>query len=320
MAIRRSPLPQLGTAPFVTDGGLETTLVFRDRLDIPHFAAFCLLRSQNGREALAHYFTEYLRLAEHHRCGLILESPTWRANPEWGWRLGYTLDDLAAANRDAVCLLNEVIGPTQTTSATRIRSGCIGPRGDGYVAGRAMSVDEAFAYHEWQAGVFASTEADMVCAMTMTSAEEASGVALAAKKHHMPVAISFTTETDGRLPSGQGLGAAIQQVDLVTATYPAYYMVNCAHPDHFRDAFEDGEPWLQRLRGVRANASRMSHAELDASTDLDDGDPAELGKIYAEMHVRHRGLNILGGCCGTDARHIEAIAAACMPLFTGLVN
>ncbi|WP_026435170.1 homocysteine S-methyltransferase family protein [Acidovorax sp. JHL-9] len=320
MTNRQLSLPQLGSSLFVTDGGLETTLIFRDGLDIPFFAAFSLLRSQSGREALSRYYIEYLQLAQRHGCGIILESPTWRANPEWGWRLGYALDELAAANRDAIALLGEVIEPFQTATGARIRSGCIGPRGDGYIADRVMPVTEALAYHEWQIGVLATTEADMVCAMTMTTAEEATGVALAAQKHDMPVAISFTTETDGLLPSGQALGAAINQVDDATVGYPAYYMINCAHPDHFRFAFEEGKPWLQRLRGVRANASRKSHAELDASENLDDGDPVELGKMYAEMHARHRGFSILGGCCGTDTRHIDAIAATCMPLFTRLSN
>lgn len=320
MTTQTSPLAQLGAMPFLTDGGLETTLVFRDGLDIPLFAAFGLLRTEEGRGALSKYFIEYLRIAERHGCGIILESPTWRANPDWGWRLGYTLDELAAANRDAINLLGDVIEPFRNVAGARIRSGCIGPRGDGYVADHVMPVAEAQAYHSWQIGIFATTETDMVCAMTMTTAEEASGVALAAKKHDMPVAISFTTEIDGRLPSGQALGEAITQVDATTAGYPAYYMVNCAHPDHFRFALECGEPWLERLRGVRANASRKSHAELDASENLDDGDPVELGKIYAEMRARHGRLSILGGCCGTDARHIEAIANACTPLFTRLLN
>jgi len=308
-------LPQLGSSLFVTDGGLETSLVFHHGLDLPYFAAFTLLASSPGRAALASYFREYLQLAQRQACGIILESPTWRANPDWGWRLGYTLDELAKFNSDAMALLNEVIEPFSAAAGTRIRSGCIGPRGDGYVADCVMSAAEAFAYHEWQIGVLAKTEADMVCAMTMSTAEEASGIALAAKKHGMPAAISFTTETNGLLPSGQKLGEAIAQVDEATASYPAYYMVNCAHPDHFRFALNSSEPWVRRLRGVRANASRMSHAELDASECLDDGDPVELGRIYAEMHVGLKALNILGGCCGTDVRHIEAIVDACTPLF-----
>lgn len=320
MSRRVSPLPQLGASLFVTDGGLETTLVFREGLDLPFFAAFSLLRSQAGRAALARYFTQYLQLAESHGCGIILESPTWRANPDWGWKLGYSLDELAAANRDAIALLNEVSEPFATANGAVIRSGCLGPRGDGYVADRVMPVAEALAYHDWQIGVLAATEADMICAMTMTTAEEASGVALAAQKHRMPVAISFTTEVNGRLPSGQSLGQAITQVDDATAIYPDYYMINCAHPDHFLLALEEDAPWLQRLRGVRANASRKSHAELDSSESLDDGDPVELGRIYAEMRARHKSINVLGGCCGTDTRHIDSIAAACTPSFSRLLK
>lgn len=320
MTNRKPPLAQLGSAPFLTDGGLETTLAFHEGLDIPLFAAFSLLRSPTGRQAMARYFTGYLQIAARHGCGVILESPTWRANPQWGWRLGYTLDELAQANREAIALLDEVIAPFASAPGERIRSGCIGPRGDGYVAGEAMPVAEARAYHAWQIGVFADTPADMVCAMTMTTAEEATGVALAARQHDMPVAISFTTETDGNLPSGQALGEAIGRVDDATAGYPAYYMVNCAHPDHFRFVLDEEQPWLARLRGVRANASRMSHAELDASDTLDDGDPAELGQLYADLRARHGRLTIMGGCCGTDTRHVEAIAAACVPLFTRLVH
>lgn len=320
MATRQSPLPQLAGTPFVTDGGLETTLIFREGWDMPFFAAFGLLRSTKGREALIRYFAEYVALAGQHGCGVVLESPTWRANPEWGWRLGYTLDERATANREAIALLSEVVDAVSQSAGAQVISGCIGPRGDGYVAGNTMSVPEARAYHEWQVGIFAHTAADMVCAMTMTTAEEATGVVLAAQTHGMPAAISFTTETNGCLPSGQTLEDAILQVDAATGAYAAYFMINCAHPDHFRTALASGAPWLQRLRGVRANASRMSHAELDAAEELDDGNPEELGQIYAEMLARHGRLNILGGCCGTDARHIASIASACQPLFTRLLH
>src|SRR3712207_4511764 len=126
----------------------------------------------------------------------------------------------------------------------------------------------------------------------------------------MPVVISFTPEVDGRLPTGQPLGEAIEEVDTATGGVPAYYMINCAHPTHFDGAL-DGEAWTERLRGLRANASRRSHAELDAAPDLDDGDPIELGAEYAALRRRHPWINVLGGCCGTDHRHIEQICAAC---------
>jgi S-methylmethionine-dependent homocysteine/selenocysteine methylase len=131
----------------------------------------------------------------------------------------------------------------------------------------------------------------------------------------MPVAISFTVETDGRLATGQPLRAAIEQVDDMTAGYPVYYMLNCAHPSHFDAALAEGGAWVARIRGLRANASRLSHAELDALPAPDPGDPEELGRAYACLKRRLPQLNVFGGCCGTDQRHLEHIAAACAPLF-----
>ena len=194
-------------------------------------------------------------------------------------------------------------------------SGCLGPRGDGYVPDRAMSEQEAKTYHREQVDTFAGTAADMVCAITMNYVEEAVGIARAAQQANMPVAISFTVETNGKLPTGQTLKAAIEQIEEATSGYPCYYMINCAHPTHFEPVLTAGEPWVERIRGLRANASRMSHAELDESPDLDTGNPAELGREYAELKSRLRQLNVMGGCCGTDGRHIERIATACLPLF-----
>jgi S-methylmethionine-dependent homocysteine/selenocysteine methylase len=174
-----------------------------------------------------------------------------------------------------------------------------------------MSAGEAASYHAAQIDTFADTEADMVAAMTMTYAEEAIGIARAAKAARMPVVISFTLETDGRLPTGQSLGEAIEAVDAATEAWAAYFMINCAHPTHFARAIESREGWCRRIRGMRANASRRSHAELDSSPDLDEGNPVELGGEYRAILTSHPWINVLGGCCGTDHRHVEAISHAC---------
>ena len=311
----RNALPQLGGDLFLTDGGIETTLIFHESLELPHFAAFHLLKTPEGRATLRKYFCTYAELAKRFSTGLILESPTWRANPDWGARLGYTADDLAEANREAISLLEEVRSEYGTDRTRVVISGCVGPRGDGYVPDRAMSVPEAEAYHSEQVETLATTAADMVCAITMNYADEAVGVAGAARQAQMPVAISFTVETDGNLPTGQTLKAAIEQVDEATSSYPTYYMINCAHPTHFEPALGTGEPWVERIRGLRANASRMSHAELDEAPELDTGDPVELGREYADLKNRLHQLSVMGGCCGTDHRHIEQIATACLPLF-----
>jgi len=317
MARYREELPQLGGELFLADGGIETTLIFLEGLEVPHFAAFHLLRDAKGAKALLGYFRGYARLAAELGTGLILESATWRASRDWGRKLGYSGDELATANRRAIQMLEQVRRECDDTSVTAVISGCLGPRGDGYVPGSMMSAQEAEDYHGEQVRTFAGTSADMVCAMTMNYPDEAIGIARAARAAKMPVAIAFTVETDGRLPTGQTLSEAIEAVEEATSASPSYYMINCAHPTHFAHLFAEGGAFVDRIRGLRANASRMSHAELNESPTLDFGDPAELGAEYGLLRKSSERLNIFGGCCGTDARHIEAIGRACLPLFAG---
>ncbi len=311
----RNALPQLGDDLFLADGGIETTLIFLEGLELPDFAAFHLLRTGAGSESLRKYFRTYADIARRHGTGLILESATWRASPDWAKRLGYTATDLADANRKAIGLLESVRAEYESEQTPIVISGCVGPRGDGYVPTAAMSDGEAERYHAVQIRTFAETAADMVCAVTMNYVEEAIGIARAAAAVNMPVAISFTVETDGKLPTGQTLKSAIERVDAATDSYPSYYMINCAHPTHFAHVLEEGESWLDRIRGVRANASQRSHAELNEAPDLDAGNPVELGMQYQALRHQLRHLNVMGGCCGTDHRHLEQIAEACTPLF-----
>lgn len=318
MSKYRSALPQLGRDFFMTDGGIETTLIFLDGQDIPYFAAFHLLKTSEGEQVLRKYFRTYGELAKKLNVGLILETATWRANPDWGEKLGYGTEDLAEANSRAVRLLQEIRSEYETDRMPIVISGCIGPRGDGYIPGTAMSAIEAEAYHQIQIETFANTAADLVTAITMNYAEEAVGIVRAAKHANMPIVISFTVETDGNLPTGQPLGDAIKQVDDATSRYPTYFMINCAHPSHFASVLHGNEPWAARIRGLRANASKMSHAELNEAPELDAGNPIELGQEYAALRKQQlKHLNVMGGCCGTDHRHIEQIALACLPIFRG---
>jgi S-methylmethionine-dependent homocysteine/selenocysteine methylase len=313
MAQYRDALPQLGGDLFLADGGLETTLIFHDGLDLPDFAAYALLRRPEGEAALRKYFRAYAAIAQRFGVGLILESATWRASRDWAERLGHTPAELADLNRAAVRQLEGIRAEFQR--APIVISGCLGPRGDGYNPSTLMSVEAAETYHAAQVRIFADSAADLVTAITMNYVEEAIGIARAARSAGMPVVISFTVETDGRLPTRDTLQAAIERVDTATAAYPAYYMINCAHPTHFERALDPKEAWTQRLRGLRANASRQSHAELNESPTLDPGDPVELGREYAALKQRLPRLNVMGGCCGTDHRHVEQIATACAPLF-----
>ena len=307
----RERLPQLGGGLFLTDGGLETTLVFHEGWDLPCFAAFVLPDSDRGRKALRDYFDRYVPMAIAAGAGFILESPTWRANPDWAEKAGYGRAALARLNRDAIELMHEIREHFETPASALVVSGAIGPRGDGYDPGTVMSPDQAADYHGFQIGLFRDAGADLVSAFTMTNIGEAQGIALAAKAANMPCVISFTVETDGRLPTGDTLAEAIKSVDEATGNGPAYYMINCAHPTHFDHVLNAGETWIKRLRGLRANSSRMSHAELDNAPELDIGDPLELGAQYADLRRRFPHINVLGGCCGTDHRHVDCISTAC---------
>jgi len=303
----RNALPQLQGNIFLTDGGIETTLIFHDGLDLPHFAAFDLMKTESGKAALENYFRKYAAIARDRDTGFVLESPTWRASQDWGDLLDYSADDMAAFNRQAIALLHGIRDEFETPKAPFVISGCVGPRGDGYDVGRKMTADQALAYHRAQINAFADAGADMVTAITMTYAEEAIGVTLAAMQAGLPAVISFTVETDGRLPSGQNLREAIEQVDQATDNGPVYFMINCAHPSHFEDVLRGGASWVERIGGLRANASRLSHAELDEAEELDDGNPVELAGQYREMMELLPNLVVMGGCCGTDHRHVEAI-------------
>ena len=312
MAKYRHALPQLSNRMFLTDGGLETTLIFHDKIDLPCFASFVLLESDDGRRRLRDYYLRYASMAVAKGVGFVLESVTWRANRDWGRQLGYSPDQLAEANRRAIDLLVDVRAELETASSPMVISGNIGPRGDGYRPDKRMRAEEAADYHRDQIATLANTDADIVSAFTMNYPEEAIGIAQAATDAGVPVAISFTAETDGRLPTGHTLREAIEVVDESTGGAPAYFMINCAHPVHLESAWAAGEAWTRRVRGLRANSSRRSHAELDEASEIDEGNPRELGRQYREIRTMLPQVTILGGCCGTDHRHVEAIAEECI--------
>jgi S-methylmethionine-dependent homocysteine/selenocysteine methylase len=307
-------LPQLtGDRIFITDGGIETDLIFHHGLELPYFAAFTLLADEAGTAVLRKYFERYLEIARKHDVGMLLDTVTWRASPDWGERLGYSPDELAAANRRAVALAQEI--RDAHAGIPILINGCIGPRGDAYSPDELMAPIEARRYHSVQIATLADAGVDLITALTITNVGEAVGIVRAANRSRVPVVISFTVETDGRLPSGQELGEAIEDTDASTYSAPAYYMINCAHPSHFMDALHADGPWIERIRGVRANASTKSHAELDESDELDEGDPAELAADYQALLDRLPNLTVIGGCCGTDHRHVEEACAACLRAF-----
>jgi len=311
----RASLPQLEGGFYLMEGGLETTLIFHEGIDLPDFASFVMLRRPGGPELLRKHARKFLNLARRFEAGLILDSATWRASSDWGDRLGFSRKELAEVNRASIAFLEESRAEFADSGLPAVLSGTLGPRGDGYAPDRLMTADEAEAYHRDQIETFADTAVDLVTAWTINYADEAIGIVRAARAADLPVAISFTLETDGQLATGQSLGAAIAEVDAATNSYASYYLLNCVHPIHFEPVLASGGPWLDRLRGLRSNSSKKSHAELNESTELDPGDPADLGARHVRLKELLPNLNVLGGCCGTDDRHVEQIAAACAPLF-----
>ena len=303
-------LPHQTEHLFLTDGGIETSLIYDEGLELPCFAAFHLLRDEPGRAALARYYEPYLAIAAAAGFGFVLESPSWRANPDWAGRLGYSKSELTAAIIDSIWMMQSLRDRHEIAGMPTLISGCVGPRGDGYVPSALMSADAAQAYHGHQIHTMAAAGCDLVTAMTMTNVPEAVGIVRAAADGRLPSVVSFTVETNGRLPSGESLEEAIAAVDEATASGPAYYMINCAHPTHFTDALDRGGEWTHRIGGLRANASCKSHAELDAATTLDRGDPGQLGDEYAALAECLPHLRVFGGCCGTSHHHVRAIAGA----------
>ena len=305
-----NPLPHLSGGLFLGDGGIETSLIYLDGIDLPEFASFVLLRDDEGRNRLRRYFEPYLALcAATPGAGFLLDTPTWRASADWGRKLAYDAQALFRANLAAVELARSIRDEWQAGVAGPIVvCGVIGPRGDGYVVDAPGSVDEATTFHLPQATALRDGGVDMLTALTMTSVAEALGVAEAARTVGLPVAISFTVETDGRLPSGESLREAVERVD--AEIRPAYFGVNCAHPSHFDACFDDAGPWTARIQSIRANASALSHAQLNESTELEIGDLADLADRYVRLRAQLPKLNVLGGCCGTDQRHLRAIRDA----------
>lgn len=307
MSSYRASLPQLVGGVFLTDAGLETDFIFNRGIPVRCFAAHTLLTDPRGRDALWDYFRSFLSLAARHGAGFILNSQTWKAHLHWAEQLGANETELRQANEDSVAFIRALREEYSSQASPIVLNGLIGPRGDGYAAGIAHAAEEAEVYHARQIQWLAATDIDMVTGTTLTRSAEAVGMVRAGRAAGIPVVISFTVERDGKLPSGQPLSEAILQVDAETDSGAAYFMVNCAHPDHFFHVLKDG-PWARRLRGLRCNASRLSHAELDQCGTLDAGDPEELGRRYREISRTLPWIRVWGGCCGTDLRHVTEIA------------
>ena len=301
---------KMGDQLFLTDGGLETVMVFHEGVDLPQFASFTMLDSETGQALLSTYYNSFLDEAAAQSAGFVLDSATWRASAGWGQVMGLEAAQIDAINRKAVAVVQALKAARGVRGQAVLTNGVIGPHGDAYAPGQVLSAQAAQDYHQRQVEVLAQSGVDLISAMTISSHGEAIGIARAAMAVDQPVALSFTLETDGRLISGMSLADAIHRTDDATDGAPVWYGINCAHPDHFRHILTGD--WVERIGSVRANASRLSHAELDEATVLDEGNPAELARDYHHLLHVLPGLRVVGGCCGTDLRHVAAIGQSCL--------
>lgn len=302
----RQALPQLNGKMMLTDGGTETYLIYKQNLEIPHFAAFHRLADESGYGIIEDYYRKHASVAAKHNVGLIFCSLTYRASRDWGELLGYSPDALAAINHKAIAMFRNIAAEFESPQSPMVMSGCIGPRGDGYNLDLKMSAEEAQEYHAEQIGTFDEAGIDMVTGLTLSEVSEAVGIALAAKEWDIPSVISFTVNQEGRMKTGQSLRQAIEEVDERTDNAPAYYMINCAHPDDFLPGLDDDE-WVKRIRGIRSNASNLDHGVLCQLGHLEEGDPVALAEQHGSISRRFPHINVWGGCCGTDHVHIEHI-------------
>ncbi|MCV3274218.1 homocysteine S-methyltransferase family protein [Roseobacter sinensis] len=306
----RHALPQLNGHKMLTEAGLETILVFHEGIDLPLFAAFKALETDAGAEAIERYMRQLAKLAVQTGRGFVMDTPTWRASSKWGAQLGVDSADLKEIHREAIATLAALRQDFETPASPFVINGVVGPHDDGYAPATQLTAAEAHTYYAEQIQWFSELGADMVSGITITSISEAIGIVRAARDGNIPSVVSFTLETDGRLPSGDTLAEAVREVDATTDAAAAYFMINCAHPDHFRQVLAGGGEWVNRIGGLRANASRLSHAELDVAEELDDGDPVELGRLYRALAGHLPNLSVVGGCCGTDYRHLDQICKA----------
>ena len=300
--------PRLENKFYLTEGGVETEVMYKWGYELPEFAMFPLLDNPEADAVIRNMFRRYLDVAAEQNTGLLLNGHDYRASPDWAAKLGYSAEGLRDMQRRTIQFLDDM----RTEYAGRVSdvyiAACIGPRGDAYGTGGEITVDEAEDYHSLQLQNLDGTAADMAVAATFNNIPEAIGVIRAASEKGMPIGVSLTLTPEGRLRSGPSLREAIENVDEATDGRAAWFGTNCSHPLEFEPALYDAGPWLERLRYIRPNAARMDKIALCSLGHLEDGDPVELGEQMGEVARRLPNADIIGGCCGTDERHLSEIA------------
>ncbi|MCP5083255.1 MAG: homocysteine S-methyltransferase family protein [Alphaproteobacteria bacterium] len=305
-----SKLPQMNGKICLTEGGIETYMQYKKGHELRHFCLFDLLNDAQAVTDLRTYHERLIEVALKHKVGAILDGLHYRTSQYWGELLGYSRQELREIVVQGIEFYKGLAKQYETVESPMPVSGVVGPRGDAYAVGHIMTVDEAEDYHSEQLRTMKQAGADFATALTFSQVDEAIGVVRASQTLDFAVVVSFALGADGKLKTGPSLGAAIAAVDAATQNGPAYYMVNCTHPVDFAPAFNAPGPWVDRLGGLRPNASSLAHGVLCQLGRLEEGNPVELGQQMADMATRFPQINVWGGCCGTDYAHIDQIAAA----------
>lgn len=299
-------LPQQTGRLMTSAGGFETWMQYVDGFQLRHFCGFELLNDARGVACLKDYHRKVVEAAVANGFGVINEGLHYRASRDWGALTGFSREGLEEINIRGVEFYRDFAKEYATAETPMTVSGAIGPKGDAYNVGRVPDAAEAEDYHSEQILTMCKAGVDQVTAMTFSGVEEAIGFCRAAKAAGVPVVVSFFVVRGGRLKGGESLEEAITRVDAATGNAPAYFMINCTHPTEFEPSLTEGA-WTNRLGGFMPNAVAAETLDLCKLGHLEDGDPEELGDQMAGLARRFGHVNVWGGCCGTDGRHVGQI-------------
>jgi len=292
---------------YLTEGGTETELMYKHGFELPHFAMFPLLENPEATSRMKEMFRSYLEVAAKHKTYALMGGLDYRASPDWGKLLGYSPEGLAEANLQSIEFLREIAKEYTSEIPGILIQGLIGPRGDAYQRNTTITENEAEDYHSVQLETLRKSNVDLALAITFNNIPESVGVARAAAKIGVPLAISLSLDSTSKLNSGPTLVEAITTIDKETDQSPEFYLINCSHPVEYEPAIEPGD-WISRVRGVRPNASKMEKLALCKIGHLEEGNPVELGQLCGDLAGRYPHMDIWGGCCGTWNNHLDEIA------------
>lgn len=298
--------------PIITDGGIETRIMFETNLSMdPELQVAALVPDPDGAAALRSIYESYIKAAGEFGLPIVIGTPTFRASLNFARRAGHGGEEsVRELNVGAVRLLRQL--REDSDHRPIFIAGVIGPSGDAYTPGDALGAPEAAAYHRLQTEVLAEEGVEFLFAPTFPAVDEALGVAMAMGRSGLPYVVSFVLDTAGRVLDGTPLTAAIERIDNEALPPPLYYSISCVYPDvaarALEDAARDSKTLVGRIAELKANGSPLGTDELVRLDHIEATPPEPFAELLWSLHESHPVLRVIGGCCGTDDRHIRALA------------